>query len=302
MTAVKVNEVVSREEAFRRGYLQHKIVYLKPVPRGGKMVSDPNHVAYFQYEGASNWVQLPRDKRNVLVNPFKSEEEKEFFERELDVDLNIHRKKEDNFWVTFFVKVVKNYQLMHEGYRLNLSDSMDNIRYRVLKLQDTVAPSWDERFDSPAYRFALVDADYEEEKESDKSQKLIDAYTFLGSIQGSARKMAGFLGVYLLEKRSAMNIPEDATKEWLTKEIKKVIEGDIDGFIKLKDDAEWDIKKTIFDGIRSGAVSKRGRNSLSIPGEEVNYTYQELLSYLKKAAEVKDDVYLKILAQNKMLK
>lgn len=292
-----VEEKITRGEAFKRGYLEHRVVYLKPVPRGGKMVNDPNHIAYFQYEGASNWFQLPKDKRNVLVNPFRSEEEKRFFEQELDVDLNIHKKKEENFWTTFFVKVVKNRQLMVSGYKLDLSDPMDNLRYRVLKHQDQVAPSWDERFDRPSYRFALVDEDYEEVKENTKSQKLIEAYTYLGSIQGSTTKMRDFLGVYNLDHRTGKEIPEDAEKEWLVREVKRLIESDIDGFLAIRDDNDWEIKKLIYDNIRSGAIIKHDRNSFSLVGEDVKYTFSELVHYLNQAKEVKSDTYLKLIAQ-----
>jgi hypothetical protein len=100
--------MTTKAEALQKGYLQNKKVYLKPVIRGGKMITAPEHVAYFQYEGAANWFQLPKNSLGVLINPFVDEEEKGFFEKTLDLDLNVHKKK-DNFWHTFFVKVIKDY-------------------------------------------------------------------------------------------------------------------------------------------------------------------------------------------------
>jgi hypothetical protein len=287
----------TREEALQKGFLQNKKVYLKPVVRGGKMINSPTHVAYFQFEGANNWFQLPKDpKTGMLVNPFTSEEEKEFFEKQLDLDLNIFKKK-DNFWHTFFVKVVKDYNLMHEGYVFDLADPLENLKWRVTKLQDMVAPSWDERQNRGEYRFALVEEGYAEEKEQTSTNKTIEAYTYLGSIQNSVREMKDFLGVYYLEKKEMKFVPEDADKDWLRKEIKKVIEGEIDLTLLIMQDPHAKIKNFILQAIRAGAIVKSARNKYDIPGEGTSYTYNEIVDYLTKAEEIKADVYLKMAAQ-----
>jgi len=292
---------ISKEEAFKKGYLQNKKVFLKPVVRGGKMITSPEHVAYFQYEGAGNWFQLPKNKLGALVNPFNSEEEKKFFEEELDVDLNVNKKK-DNFWHTFFVKVIKDYNLMHEGYVFNLSDPLDNIRYRVTKLQPHVAPDWEKRTSRPEYRFALVEEGYEEEREQTDTNKTIEAFTYLGSIQNSSKAMKDFLGVYYMEKHKMEHVPEDAEKDWLRKEIRKIIENEIDLALKIMNDPSAKIKNFILQGIRAGSIIKSARNKYDIPGEGVSYTYDELVSYLTNAEEIKADIYLKIAAQIKVSK
>jgi len=293
---------ISKDEALRKGYLQNKKVYLKPVIRGGKMINSPEHVAYFQYEGASNWFQLPKQEvTGVLANPFTTDEEKEFFEKELDLDLNIHKKK-DNFWHTFFVKVIKDYGLMHDGYVFNLADPLDNIRYRVTKLQPMVAPSWDEKHNRGEYRFALVDEGYAEEEEQTTTNKTIEAYTFLGSIQNSIPNMKDFLGVYYLEKREMKFVPDDADKDWLKKEVRKVIDNEVDLALKIINDPSAKVKSFILQAIRSGAIVKSARNKYDIPGEGVSYTYDEIVDYLTKAEEIKADVYLKIAAQIKVSK
>jgi len=293
---------ISKDEALRKGYLQNKKVYLKPVIRGGKMITSPEHVAYFQYEGASNWFQLPKQEvTGVLANPFTTDEEKEFFEKELDLDLNIHKKK-DNFWHTFFVKVIKDYGLMHDGYVFNLADPLDNIRYRVTKLQPMVAPSWDEKYNRGEYRFALVDEGYAEEAEQTTTNKTIEAYTFLGSIQNSIPNMKDFLGVYYLEKKEMKFVPEDADKDWLKKEVRKVIDNEVDLALKIINDPSAKVKNFILQAIRSGSIVKSARNKYDIPGEGVSYTYDEIVDYLTKAEEIKADVYLKILSQIKLAK
>lgn len=293
---------VSKEEAIKKGYLQNKKVFLKPVIRGGKMISSPEHVAYFQIEGANNWFQLPRMLvTGVLANPFTSDDERQFFEKELDVDLSVHKKK-DNFWHTFFVKVIKDYNLMHSGYEFNLLDPLDNLRYRVTKLQEIVAPDWEHRYSRGEYRFALVEEGYAEEKESTNTNKTIEAYTYLGSIQNSVKEMKDFLGVYYMEKKDMKFVPEDADKDWLKKEVKRVIDGEIDLALKIINDPQSKIKNFVLQATRAGAIIKSARNKYDIPGEGTSYTYDEIVSYLTSAEEIKADVFLKIAAQTKIHK
>jgi len=299
---MEAKKKITREEAFRKGYLQNKKVYLRPVVRGGKMINSPIHAAYFQIEGANNWFQLPKNEQTgELVNPFSDVEEKEFFEGVLDLDLNVYKKK-DNFWHKFFVKVIKDFNLMHEGYVFDLADPLDNLKWRVTKLQNFVAPSWDERLNRGEYRFALVEEGYEENKEQTATNKIIEAYTYLGSIQGSLKELKDFLGVYYLEKKEMKFVPGDADKDWLRKEIKNIIESDIDLFIKIMNDPKAKIKNLILQGIKAGAIVKSARNKYDIPGEGTSYTYDEIVDYLSKAEEVKDDVFLKILAQVRVSK
>lgn len=292
---------ISKEEAFKKGYLQNKKVYLKPIIRGGRMISSPEHVAYFQYEGASNWFQLPKNSMGNLIDPFTSVDEKEFFEKELDLDLNVNKKK-DNFWHTFFVKIIKDFNLMHDGYVFDLSNSLDNLRYRVTKLQSMVASSWDERLGKGDYRFALVEEGYAEEVEQNSTNKTIEAFTYLGSIQNSIPKMKDFLGVYYLEKKEMKFVPEDADKDWLKKEVRKVIDNEVDLALKIINDPSSKIKNFILQALRCGAVVKSARNKYDVPGEGVSYTYDELVDYLTNAEKIAADVYLKISAQIKVTK
>lgn len=288
--------VISKEEAFKKGYLKHKKIYLKPILRGGKMVKDLKHIAFFQIEGGKNWFQLPQreDGHGELINPFSSEEERNFFEQILDLNLSPYGEK--TFWHKFFVKVTKDYSLMSKGHVFDLSDPMDVLRYKVAKFQNFVSPDWDHAYSRPEYRFALVDEDYETQREVDSSEQLIEAYTYFGTIKNSSPKMKDFLGMYFNEKREMKFVPVDADKEWLKKEIKKIIDEDIATVLKIIEDQNAPIKLLILNAMRAGAIEKEARNKYKIKGEGVSYTYEELVDYLKTAESVKDDVYLKLVA------
>lgn len=289
---------LTREEAIKKGYLEKREVILKPSPRKGRMVTDPNHIAYFMYEGASvNFVLPFEENRKVLVNVFKSTEEREYFEKELSVELNPHNDKAKLFWAKFRVQFIKDAASMYSGIKFDLSDPLDNLRYRVLSLSPEVAPNWEARFDKPSYRFVLVDSDYEEVQASSDLHKLEEMFIFYGGIKNSQKKMTEFLEVYLATKKKLKVIPTDADKGFLDKEIRTIMEEDKDGFIDIAKDSDYDIKAFIIEATKVGAIEKQGVNKYVIPGENTSWGLQEMVRYIKKLKEDTDDTYLKINAQ-----
>jgi hypothetical protein len=291
-----VMEKVTREEALKKGYLEDKKVYLKPAPRQGKMIKKPDHVGYFMYEGAKVKWTLPRDERGQLINVFINKEEQRFFEEELDIDLNPY-KKDDNFWHSFTVEFSKNPVTMYEGKSFNLADPMDNLRVRVLKALPEVAPTWEERTDKPSYRFALVEQNYEETKAATEAKKSEEAWKYFGSIQNNKLKMADFISVYYNQKRSPKSIPSDATKEWLLAELSKILRDDIDTFLVIKNDEDFEIKAFITKAIKIGAISKEGVNKFKIASDNTTWSYTEIIQLMKNEQEESGDLYMKIKAQ-----
>jgi len=291
---------MTREEAIKKGFLTKKTVYLKPVARQGKMINDPAHSAFFMYDGAFIGFVLPSERsRPVLANPFASTEEKEYFEQELDVDLNPY-KKQDNFWKTFKVKFQKSPSTMHNGLALDLADPIDNLRWRVLKLCPDVAPSWERREERPSYRFALVDADYEGIKAGSDLDLIEEMFTFYGTIKKSPVQMRNFLEVYFMEKKLMKEVPEEADASFMQREIKTVMDTDKEGFLKVSRDEDYNMKLLILKAIKRGAIEKKGVNRYDIVGDTANWSLVELVNYLKSLKETTDDVYLKLEAQIKM--
>jgi hypothetical protein len=288
--------VVSREEALEKGFLEDKKVYLKPSPRQGKMIKTPTHVGYFMYEGASHNFVLAKDSRGELINVFETQEEREYFETELGVDLNPYKKK-DNFWHTFRIKFQKNPITMYEGVKFDLSNPMDNLRVRVLKNCIDVAPTWEERFKYPAYRFALVEEDYEENKASEEAVRNQAIWTYFGSISNNLSKMRDFVSVYLAVSKKIQTVPSNVTKEWLMGEINKIINDDPEGYLKVVNDPHFEMKAFIQAGVGVGAIEKSGVNKYNLPGETVTWQLNEFVEYLEQLKEDSDDVYLKIKAQ-----
>ncbi len=286
----------TREYGIKQGYLSNRKVILKPIPRGGTMITDPQHKGYFMWEGASKQYCLMKNHNNELVSPFKNEEELRYFSGMVDQDLNIY-KKDDNFWHNFYVKVTKDHRLMNDGIEFDLSNPMDNLRHRVLLLQNEIAASWDQRYSRTIYKFAFVEEDYEEEVQHQKMDMEETIWVFWGSIKSSPKKMREFLGACLMEKKLLKNVPHDATKEFLTAEISKFIDSDKPFLYKLIKDPELDLKYWIFRAIQVGAIIRKGIATYEVTGENQEYSYNELLEHIKFLKENTDPIYQKIEAQ-----
>lgn len=289
---------ISTEEAIKKNYLSNKKVFLKPVTRrGNKMITDPSHIGYFMWEGAKKSYCLPMDEHGILVNPFESEEEKEFFESLLDTDLN-PRKRDNKFWNTFYVVISKTAEFMSKGKVFDLSDPLDNIRYRVLKLQRReVAPNWDARFERPTYKFALVEEDYEEKEDNLELERMEAIFTFWGTIKSSTKKMKEFLGAYFMHKKINKEVGNDATEKFLVSEIQKIIKSDGEIVHKLINDENLPIKYFILNAVKIGAIKKLGVGTYIIVGEEKEYNLEEIISHIKFLKESTDPIYLKMEAQ-----
>ena len=291
-------KIYTVKEALEKGYLVDKKVFLKPIPkRGSAMIKDPSHIGYFMWEGAKKSFCLPADKYGVLVSPFRSEEEGIYLSKLVDVDLNI-RKNTSNFWHDFEVSVTKTPMFMNKGIELNLADPMDNIRWRILKLQREVAPDWDARFEKPSYMFAFVEDDYEEKVENAEMDRAETIYTYWGSIKNSPKKMREFLGTYLMEKRINKIISDNDTKEFLTSEIQKIIKNDSDTAYRLIQDEDMSTKYMIFNLVQLGAIRKKGVGTYNIIGtDEKDLSFKDLVREIKFLKETTDPIYIKLEAQ-----
>ena len=302
---------MTREEAMKKGYLEDTTIYLRALPKGGNKAvkGDIRNLALFQFTGAITRFELMQDRRGVLKDVFKTDEEREFFEKTLKLNLNVHDVK--GAWKdpqqskSLMVTVPKDEKLMKEGFPLNLADPWDNLRYRILLSNERiVCPAWDKRFEIPTYKFVFVREDYEESEQMAEVSKLEAVYIYFGSIKEKPVKLKNFLEVYLAHKRKPIEVPADADSKYLLTEVKKIIDEDKDTFFELipENNPDYDYQLMIIKGVKCGAIQKEGVNRYIISGETVKYTYIELIGRLKALEENQDDVYFKIQEQIKLAK
>lgn len=294
---MELKTVKTTEEAIKAGYLENKKIILKPSPRSGKMVTKPGHIAYFQIEGGSTSFCLPRNRRGDLAKVFKNDNEREFFENNLGLELNT--AKNGNFFETFFVRVIKDENLMINGEEFDMSDPMDNLRVRILKLDPTVAPSWENRKDRVEYRWALIDKESIEKAEAVEFDSQEEFWEFMIKIKGDNEKTRKVLNIYFSTIGVTTKVPNNADKSVISGYINEIAKDahKRSRFLEIATNDLFAHKVFILEAMEVNAVKKEGKNSYIFTGEDRTYTFEEMSQTIEKMHDEQDDLYMKIQAQ-----
>jgi len=266
-----------------KNYLINKKVKVVPVPRNGGWLPE-DHDGAFMYTGCFLETCLPVDSRRKQLVQILTRDEQAFFEKELFLnagDLSIYKKK-DNFWHTFRIKLNK------DGLPLDLADPIDNLKWRVLIVEPRCAPSWEQRYASGAYTFAIKDEEIETEVKVAKANKRKDAYKFLGKIENSREKMRNVLRVYGSDPGKSVK-----TKVLYTK-IDELIEDDktLDRLLTVINDPHFGMRIFLEDAVRCGAIEKKETRYYLPGGDKIGGTILETMDWLKDS--INQDIYLKI--------
>lgn len=288
-------------------------VHVKPILRSGRWLPD-GHSGSFMYDHTSIGVQVPLDRNTgKLKNPL-SKDEQAFFESKagLDLeegDLNPYKRK-DNFWEDFVVFLRKSDSIVNEKtilMTLDLSDAMQYLQYKVLMTNTApdggmIAPSWGERFSSGTYRVALVHEGQQTEEKEKRADKLEKAYKYLGKINSSAEDMFDFLTIYYLQNAKSKRPSEDSTKGFYKSEIQDLFDNDLDGVMKIIEDAaNYDFKLTVHRGLKVGALKMvQGNKIETIDGVPMGNSLQQAVQWLKDDRH--QDEYLRLKNQIELAK
>lgn len=265
-------------------------IIVKPIMRArNPLVSDPKHEAFFLFGSASIDYCLPTDRHNNLINPFTSKAEQHWLEKELDLDLNYHKAK-DNYWNVIKVRLGKDNKI------LNLQNPKHYIEYLLLRANKLyIAPSGDKMFDRATYRYALVSEEFETKKTVKSADLKIEAYKALGKLEDDKSAMLNFLKVY------GNKVSKVSKKEFLLSEISKIVDEDIKGFLAvIRDKDNYELKLLIAEGVEIGAINKQGRKYFlpggdPLCGEGDSPILKNVIEYLKSPAQ--QDIYTTIKAR-----
>ena len=293
----------SLDYGFEKGYLKKKTVILKPVKERSPMkIMDVNKIQDFMYTGAIRIFILPKNEKGDFINPFENDDERMFFEKTLNQNLNPYDKY-NTYWDSYKVVFRMDPSMLTYGMSFDMSDPNDVLRVKVLKCWKNVAPNWAVRLDSPLYQFAIVDEDFEEDTASKSlafDQKLFMHY---GSLKTSIEKMRNFVSIFHIEKKDSKIVPDDASERFLDTEIEKIIKGTIKDkelmLNILEDKGKYEIKLLAINAINIGAIQRSGFGNFTIPGDVVaeNVSFDELIDRLINLKKITDKLYLKIEAQ-----
>ena len=289
-----------RKQAIEDGFLSEKKARLVAVPRDGAMIDDKAHVGYFMYDGTKIRFVLTKSRSKRTLYPLLDAKEEAFFQEALGgIDLNIYAK-EDNFWHSFEVIIEKNESFMKFGLAFDLTDPMDNLKWRLLKIQPSVAPSWEQRYDNGEYRFALVDEDVESADKVTKAVSKEKAYKFLSKISNSATKMYDFLSIYALQNLKAKRPSSDATKDALYTQLSDTIDNDLKGFLAVAEDTNYEIKLLIHRGIGLGAIDKKiqSKDYFTSEGKFLGNNIEQVVSNLRTPEYQDDFIKLKAIVES----
>lgn len=266
--------------------LRTKKISVVPIKReGGWLKGD--HDGAFMFTGAHADLITPfrLNGNMLLVDPLEdlSAAEKESLAKELALkteELNVNNK-ESNIFYKHRVRLEKGVKV------LNLNNPWEFLDYCVLKSnKELIAPSQKQKFDKPSYRWALVDdAEVIQEKAKVTSNKM-DAIFKLADYKGSVDKLSNLLTV------SGMNVPSNATADWLFSEAYKLAETNPTKFLELANDADFDLKLLINKAIEKKVIVKNGKD-YAIEGGNVIGNKDTLIAYLSSPENTKDLAFIK---------
>ena len=288
--------------------LRKRKVSVKPIHRDGGWVAS-NHDSAFLNDGAVRDYTVPSKARGrVLVNPcpdFVQEKDGktddwQALADELGLesvrDLNPNTRK--GFWMREAESTVK---MDKRGKFLNLKETRDFVEYLVLRSNShLIAPTWATRFDNGEFMFALVEEGEEIIDNVSNLEENKKAYAYLDKIDSSAVKMTDFLYVYYLTKKEAKKPPRNGTIDWLKAEIGKIIKNDLNTYLTILDDPDYNLKLLIQRSVDSGALLK-DRHIYSFPGADESVgNLEQLIEFLDDEKNQTERMKLMKMVEEKM--
>lgn len=285
-------------------YLQKRVVIVKPIPETFNpdvLRIDKKHVAKFMLPHCTTTIMLRLDEQTRGLKRILTEEEQTWFEKELGMkpgDLSFYRTGTNpgdtasyNYWYGFQVRLKSEEEL-----RLDLSNIIDNLRYRVLLVDRQIAPSWEERLDKPSYRWALVDENYVVKANTESGELKRVAYLEYDKIKDSKEKLISVL------KIMGRSYTLDVEISVLQNDVFSIIEtpktssgNNIVTFLSAVKDKDSKTKVFITDAIRVGDVKLSKNKYYTKAGDNVANSLAEMIDYCDN---VENQEWRKLIEEN----
>ena len=277
-------------------FLQDRIVSVKPVESSGKWSNllvqgqdrskDP-----FLLNKVKRSYQVPLnsemrgggvkvildDQRRVLIQKYEEGypngmTQKEFFEKELGVNLNPTLPQDTNFWRTDRRGRVI---LTKEGTTLNLNLALDMLKYLILLSNKMlVSPSYDERVLKATYEFMIVDESKVTTKKLEEASVKADAYIKFAEITNSHKATVGFI------KSLGRTIPATATDEWLKNEVLNVVDTNPKYFLEIVNHPQYQERIFVQEATEAGAIIRKGEKRYTLDNGSELGDLTDVINYL----------------------
>lgn len=289
-------ETATKEKVIYGSFLQDRIVSIKPVESSGKWsnllaqgqdrAKDPfllNKVKR-SYQVPLNSANLGGgvkvildDQRRVKIQKYMESfpngmTQKEFFEKELGVDLNPTLKQEDNFWRTDRRGRVI---LTKEGTTLNLNQSLDMLKYLILlSNRMLISPSYEERVNKATYEFMIVDENKVTTKKLEEASVKASAYVKFAEITNNKKATIGFI------KSLGRTIPATATDEWLKNEVLNIVDSNPTYFLEIVNHPQYNERIFVQEAIEAGAIIRKGEKRYTLDNGAELGDLTDVINYL----------------------
>ena len=289
-------ETTTAEKVVYGTFLQDRIVSVKPVESSGKwstlLVSgQDNKKDPFLYNKAKRSYQLPLnnanlgggvkvildDQRRVKIQKYMESfpngmTQKEFFEKELGVNLNPTLKAEENFWRTDRRGRVV---MTKEGTTLNLNLSLDMLKYHILIANKSlVSPSYEDRNLKATYEFMIVDESKVTTKKLAEASVKSDAFIKYAEITNSKKATIGFI------KSLGRTIPATATEEWMKNEVLNIVDSNPAYFLEIVNHPQYNERIFVQEAVEAGAIIRKGEKRYTLDNGSELGDMTDVINYL----------------------
>lgn len=279
-------ETESKKQLKLTDVLINKKVKLVPVKRPSTWLPE-GHDGEFRFTDTTFSVDLPIDAKTGQRKNILTREEQALFEEELNLpkgDMSFYDKHK-GFWADNRGRVY----IPKDGMTLDLSSPVDYIKWKILSVNKTIAPTWKDKFQSADYTYALMDEDEEIKSSNTKADLMVKIYKHFGKIEDSPKKMQDVLKIYG-KKTGSLD------KDFLRGEIQKMIDKDAQEFIRINEDKNFKIKVMIEDALECRAIERTASKGYALKGGDIiGRTIQETIEWLESPNN--NDIVLKIQAQ-----
>jgi hypothetical protein len=288
-TAVEVKKVYGT-------FLQDRIVAIKPVESNGKwstllVANQDNKKDPFLYNKVKRSFQVPLnstqkgggvkiildDERRIHVRKYEESfplgmTEKEFFEKELGVDLNPTLKQEENFWRSDRRGRV---YITKEGLQLNLNHPLDMLKYKILLSNKmAVSPSYEERTLKATYEFMIVDESKVTSQRLEEADVEANAWVKYAEVTNSKKSTIGFI------KSLGRTIPVTATEQWLKNEVLNVLKNNPKYFLEIVNHPQYLERIFVQEAAEAGALIRKGEKRYTLDNGAELGDMTDVINYL----------------------
>jgi hypothetical protein len=289
-------ETTTAEKVVYGTFLQDRIVAVKPVESSGKwstlLVSgQDNKKDPFIYNKAKRSYQLPLnnanlgggvkvildDQKRVKIQKYMESfpngmTQKEFFEKELGVNLNPTLKAEENFWRTDRRGRVV---MTKEGTTLNLNLSLDMLKYLILIANKSlVSPSYEDRTLKATYEFMIVDESKVTTKKLAEASVKSDAFIKYAEITNSKKATIGFI------KSLGRTIPATASEEWMKNEVLNIVDSNPAYFLEIVNHPQYNERIFVQEAVEAGAIIRKGEKRYTLDNGAELGDMTDVINYL----------------------